>query len=47
VNIIMTTVVTDFKVVMQSFRDLCGAYLFKPIDTAKLLKELVTFGLAE
>ncbi len=45
VKIIMTTAVTDVKEVMQSFRELCDAYLFKPIDTAKLLGELKSFQL--
>jgi two-component system chemotaxis response regulator CheY len=46
VKIIMTTAVTDMKEVMQSFHELCDAYLFKPIDTAKLLSELKSFQLA-
>ena len=45
VKIVMTTAVTDVKQVMQSFRELCDAYLFKPIDTAKLLGELTSLGL--
>jgi len=36
-KIIMTTAVDDVKNVMQSFNSLCDAYLFKPIDTQKLL----------
>ena len=43
VKIIMTTALDDVKNVMQSFRSLCDAYLFKPIDTGKLvghMKEL-------
>jgi two-component system chemotaxis response regulator CheY len=47
VKIIMTTAVTDIKVVMQSFRELCDAYLFKPIDTAKLLSELISLQLVK
>ena len=47
VKIIMTTAVTDIKEVIQSFRELCDAYLFKPIDTAKLLGELKTFHLVK
>ncbi len=46
VKIIMTTAVTDMKEVMHSFQELCDAYLFKPIDTAKLLSELKSFQLA-
>ncbi len=47
VKIIMTTAVTDLKEVMQSFRELCDGYLFKPIDTAKLLRELNSFQLVQ
>ncbi len=47
VKIIMTTAVTDMKEVMQSFRELCDAYLFKPIDTAKLLAELKSLKLVK
>jgi two-component system, chemotaxis family, chemotaxis protein CheY len=36
-KIIMTTAVDDVKNVMKSFNSLCDAYLFKPIDTQKLL----------
>ena len=46
-KIIMTTAVTEVKEVMQSFHELCDAYLFKPIDTAKLLSELRTFQLVQ
>jgi two-component system, chemotaxis family, chemotaxis protein CheY len=37
VKIIMTTALDDVKNVMQSFKHLCDAYVFKPIDTGKLL----------
>lgn len=37
VKIIMTTALDDMKNVIQSFRSLCDAYVFKPIDTGKLL----------
>ncbi len=47
VKIIMTTAVTDLKEVMQSFQELCDAYLFKPIDTAKLLGELRSLQLVQ
>jgi two-component system chemotaxis response regulator CheY len=47
VKIVMTTAMTDVKEVLQSFQDLCDAYLFKPIDTGKLLSELKSFQLAE
>jgi two-component system, chemotaxis family, chemotaxis protein CheY len=45
VKIIMTTAVTDIKVVFASYEGLCDGYLFKPIDTAKLLDYLKSFGL--
>jgi two-component system chemotaxis response regulator CheY len=47
VKIIMTTAVTNLKEIVQSFRELCDAYLFKPIDMAKLLHELSTLGLVK
>jgi two-component system, chemotaxis family, chemotaxis protein CheY len=37
VKIIMTTALDDVKNVVQSFKLLCDAYLFKPIDAGKLL----------
>jgi len=37
VKIIMTTALDDARNVVQSFHSLCDAYLFKPIDTVKLL----------
>jgi two-component system chemotaxis response regulator CheY len=37
VKIIMTTALDDVKNVMQSFKELCDAYVIKPIDTRKLL----------
>jgi|ERR1700684_1509566 two-component system, chemotaxis family, chemotaxis protein CheY len=40
VKIIMTTALDDVKNVVQSFKSLCDAYLFKPIDSGKLLAEL-------
>ena len=39
-KIIMTTALDDVKNVVQSFKSLCDAYLFKPIDTAKLLAHI-------
>jgi len=40
VKIIMTTALDDVKNVVQSFRSLCDAYVFKPIDTGKLLSHM-------
>jgi two-component system chemotaxis response regulator CheY len=37
VRIIMTTALDDVKNVIASFKALCDAYLFKPIDTGMLL----------
>jgi two-component system chemotaxis response regulator CheY len=45
VKIIMTTVLTDMKEIIQSFQHLCDAYLFKPIDTAELISKLRSFRL--
>jgi two-component system chemotaxis response regulator CheY len=45
VKIIMTTAVDDVKSVMKSFKSLCDAYLFKPIDTQKLLGQIKEFHL--
>lgn len=45
VKIIMTTAVADIKEVMESFRDLCDAYLFKPVNLAMLLDHLKSLGL--
>ena len=44
-KIIMTTALDDVKNVVQSFKSLCDAYLFKPIDTGKLLGHLKEFHL--
>jgi len=45
VKIIMTTALDDVKNVVESFKLLCDAYLFKPIDTGKLLAHLKDFCL--
>jgi two-component system chemotaxis response regulator CheY len=47
VKIIMTSGVKEVRQVFQSFDETCDAYLFKPIDTRKLVKELQAFGLLE
>jgi len=44
-KIIMITALDDMKNVVQSFKALCDAYLFKPIDTAKLLDHLTSLRL--
>ncbi len=45
VKIIMTTVLDDVKNFMHAFKSGCEAYLIKPIDKQKLLKELESLGL--
>jgi two-component system, chemotaxis family, chemotaxis protein CheY len=45
VKIIMTTALDDVKNVVLSFKSLCDAYLFKPIDSGKLLAHLRDFHL--
>jgi len=40
VKIIMTTALDDVKNVVESFKLLCDAYVFKPIDTGSLLDHL-------
>src|SRR5580693_227748 len=45
VKIIMTTALDDVKNVVQSYKALCDAYLFKPIDTGRLLGHLKEFHL--
>jgi two-component system, chemotaxis family, chemotaxis protein CheY len=47
VRIIMTSGVKEVQQVFQSFDETCDAYLFKPIDTGKLVRELQAFGLLE
>jgi two-component system chemotaxis response regulator CheY len=44
-KIIMTTAMHDFSEVIQCFQDLCDAYLTKPINLAKLLRQMRTWEL--
>ena len=44
VKIIMTTAVDDTKDVMSAFYELCDAYIFKPIERARLRDELDKLG---
>ena len=44
-KIIMTTALDNVKNVVQAFRGLCDAYLFKPIQRAKLLQQLHEYRL--
>jgi two-component system chemotaxis response regulator CheY len=45
VKIIMVTALDEVKDVVTSFKSLCDAYLFKPIDSAKLHQHLKTLSL--
>ena len=44
-KIIMTTTVSEIREVIQCFKDLCDAYLLKPIDLGKLLEQMKAYGL--
>jgi len=43
VKIVMTTALDDLKEVIRCFRELCDAYLIKPIDLNKLLGHMQSF----
>ncbi len=45
VRILMTTALGDSENVMKAYRGRCDAYLMKPIDRAKLIQHLESFGL--
>lgn len=45
VKIIMTTALDQPRDVVHAFHELCDAYLFKPIDTARLIAHLKDFSL--
>ena len=47
VKIIVTTIHTDMEDITTALLGRCNAYLVKPIETAKLKKELKTLGLIE
>jgi two-component system, chemotaxis family, chemotaxis protein CheY len=47
VKIIMTTTVDDVKEVIRCFRELCDAYLMKPIDLSKLLYHMKFYRLVQ
>ncbi len=46
-KIIMTTALGDKGNIMKAFKEQCEAYLVKPIDRKKLLKEIKNLGLLE
>ena len=47
VKIIMTTAVDKVKEVIQCFKELCDAYLMKPINLSELLKEIKAYHLVQ
>jgi two-component system chemotaxis response regulator CheY len=46
-KIIVTTIHTDMESITTALLGRCNAYLVKPIDTAKLKKELKSLGLIQ
>jgi two-component system chemotaxis response regulator CheY len=46
-KIVMTTAVDDLKEVFQCFKELCDAYLIKPIDLTKLLSLMKSYELVQ
>ena len=44
-RIMMITALDDVKNVVTSFKALCDAYVFKPVDTAQLLNQLKSLEL--
>jgi two-component system chemotaxis response regulator CheY len=46
-KIVMVTTVTDVKEVIRCFKELCDAYLMKPIDLADLLGQMKSYGLVQ
>ena len=46
-KIIVTTIHTDTASIASALLGRCDAYLVKPIDTAKLRKELISLGLIQ
>jgi two-component system chemotaxis response regulator CheY len=45
VKIVMTTAVHEVKEVVQCFKQLCDAYLVKPINLSELLREIQSYHL--
>ncbi len=46
-KVIMTTALSDSKNVMEAFRSQSDAYIEKPVDKKKLVKELKALGLVD
>ena len=47
VKIVMATALDEVKDVITSFKSLCDAYLFEPVDSAMLWQHLKTLALIE
>ena len=47
VKVIMVTALDDVKNVFASFKSLCDAYVFKPVDTVQLLNNLKSLALVQ
>jgi CheY-like chemotaxis protein/HPt (histidine-containing phosphotransfer) domain-containing protein len=47
VKIIMTTTLTEIKDVIRCFRELCDAYLMKPIDLEELRRQMKSYQLIQ
>lgn len=47
VKVIMVTALDDVKNVFASFKSLCDAYVFKPVDTGQLLNNLKSLALVQ
>ena len=47
VKVIMISSLKDKKTIMTAFKSQCEAYLVKPLDGAKLLEQLTSFGLVD
>ncbi len=45
VKVIITTALDDFNNIMKAFKGQCDAYLVKPIDKVKLVREIEKLGL--
>jgi two-component system chemotaxis response regulator CheY len=46
-KIVMTTALSGVKEVIRCFRELCDAYLVKPIDLGQLLAHMKSYELVE
>ena len=45
VKIVMVTALDGIRNVSRGYRGLCDSYLVKPVDTARLLEQIRSFGL--